>query len=372
MTTDVLAQPLQNTTTPARLRVTLFLVSTSLVGVFNGISNILLPRIIEQIDAANKVRDLATITTLAAVLTVFGLIAGGMISDRSRSRWGQRTPTIAVSCLIAMALLAALGMARSILVLTILAPALWLTLAFYQAAVIAMLSDRVALDDRGKAAAAIAMGTPIGLFIGVNVATALASTFAAYLSLAGLLLLATLCLLVGTPEAPATSPRIARAPEVAAASRSLLSAFRSRNFMLTFVSRALMFLSFFSVTGYLFFLLQDYIGVANILGRDAGQAVGQLLSILTIAWLIVTPITGYIADRVKHTSTRTTCARTARSSIMMKPTTLGGALAAKWSAARRFPAASACAAWRAMRRPGRQSAASMASAQQMATLPTAF
>jgi MFS family permease len=301
MTTDVLAAPLQDATTPARLRVTLFLVSTSLVAVFNGISNILLPRIIEHIDAANKVRDLATITTLAAVLTVFGLIAGGMISDRSRSRWGQRTPTIAISCVIAMAVLAALGMARSILALTVLAPALWLTLAFYQAAVIAMLSDRVALDDRGKAAAAIAMGTPIGLFIGVNVATALTSTPGAYLTLAGLLLFATLCLLVGTPEAPATSPRVARPAEEAAASRSLFSAFRSRNFMLTFVSRALMFLSFFSVTGYLFYLLQDYIGVANIPGRDAGQAVGQLLSILTIAWLIVTPVTGFIADRVKHT-----------------------------------------------------------------------
>jgi fatty-acyl-CoA synthase len=301
MATKVMTAEIQGATSPARLRWTLFLVSTSLVGVFNAISSILLPRVVEHIDPTNKVRDLATITTLAAVLTVFGLIAGGVISDRSRSRWGQRTPTIAISSLIAIAVLLAMGLARSILALTILAPALWLTLAFYQAGVIAMLSDRVALADRGKAAAAIAMGTPIGLFIGVNVATALSSTFAAYATLVGLLLFATLCLLIGTPEASAQTPRAARPPEEAAASSSLFSAFGSRNFLLTFVSRALMFLSFFSVTGYLFFLLQDYVGVAHIPGHDAGKAVGQLLSILTIAWLIVTPITGFIADRVKHT-----------------------------------------------------------------------
>lgn len=301
MATEALTADIQGTTSPARLRFALFIVSTSLVGVFNAIGSILLPRIVEHIDPANKVRDLATITTLAAVLTVFGLIAGGVISDRSRSRWGQRTPTIAISCLIGIAVLLAMGVARSILALTVLAPALWLTLAFYQAAVIAMLSDRVALDDRGKAAAAIAMGTPIGLFIGVNVATALSSTFAAYLTLAALLVVATLGLLVGTPEPSALGPRIARSTGEAAASSPLFSAFRNRNFLFTFVSRALLFLSFFSVTGYLFFLVQDYVGLAHIPGHDAGKAVGQLLSILTVAWLVVTPITGFIADRVSHT-----------------------------------------------------------------------
>jgi MFS family permease len=283
------------------LRITFFLASTGLVGLFQGISNILLPRVVEQLDPAGKVGDLAAMTTLAAILTVFGLITGGALSDRTVSRWGRRTPTIAVTCLLAVGLLVAIGLAHSILALMILIPALWLVLAFYQAAAVAMLPDRVALEDRGKAAAAFAMGTPVGLFVGVNLATSLPSTFLGYLALAGLLLGCTLCLLLVTPEPPALVPLSTATKAEPRASGALLSAFRSRNFTLTFVSRALLFLSFFSVSGYLFYLVQDYIGVDRIPGRDAGQAVGTIFSLLTVAWLIVTPITGFIADRMRHT-----------------------------------------------------------------------
>lgn len=283
-----------------RLRVTLFIVATSLIGVFQGLSNILLPRVVEQLDSAHKVMDLATMTSLAAVVTVFGLIAGGAISDRTRSRWGRRTPTIVISGGIAVALLIALGLASSIAALMVLVPALWLTLAFYQAAMAAMLPDRVSLEDRGKAAAAIALGAPAGLFIGVNLAAMLPSTFAGYLALAALFLATTVCLIVFTPEPPYLSSAAEESGEKPAAS-PLLGAFRSRNFTLTFVSRALLFLSFFSVTGYLFYLLQDYIGVSRIPGGDPSRAVSQLYSMLTVAWLIATPLTGYIADRMGHT-----------------------------------------------------------------------
>ena len=284
-----------------RLRFTFFLTSTGLIGLFQGISNILLPRVVEQLDPAGKVGDLATMTTLAAILTVCGLVAGGALSDRTLGRWGRRTPTIAIAGLLAMALMVALGLAHSIRALMVLIPALWLVLAFYQAAMGAMLPDRVALADRGKAAAALAMGTPVGLFVGVNLAVLLGSTLLGYLALAALLLMCTLCLLFLTPEPPTLAVAASEGSTKSSAKTSLLGAFRSRNFTLTFASRALLFLSFFSVSGYLLYLVQDYIGVARIPGHDAGQAVGRLFSLLTIAWLIVTPITGYIADRVRHT-----------------------------------------------------------------------
>lgn len=282
-----------------RLRVTLFLVTTSLIGVFQGISNILLPRVVEQLDPAGKVRDLAMLTTLAAILTVFGLVAGGSISDRTRSRWGRRTPTMVVTLLLGICLMIALGLAQSIGAMMVLMPLVWLALNSFQAALFAMLPDRVPLADRGKASAAIAMGTPVGLFLGVNLAATLPSTFLGYVALAGMLLLGTASVILFSPEAPALDPYEPKAKGDGA--RAMFSAFRSRNFTLTFVSRALLFVSFFSVTGYLFYLLQDYVGVANLPGHDAGQGVSRLYSLITIAWLIVTPITGYLADRVSHT-----------------------------------------------------------------------
>jgi MFS family permease len=310
-----------------RLRITLFLATTGLIGLFQGISNILLPRAVEQLDPVGKVGDLAMMTTIAAIVTVFGLIAGGILSDRTRSRWGRRTPTIAVTCVLATFVLIAMGLAQSIPALIVLTPLLWLILAFYQAATAAMLPDRVPLEDRGKAAAAIALGAPAGLFISINLVALLPSTFAGYLALAGLFVAGTLCLLLFTPEAPALEPRASASADGAAPSKALFSAFRSRNFVLTFVSRALLFLSFFAVTGYLFYLVQDYIGVDQVPGHDATQAVSRLYSMLSVAWLVATPVTGYIADRVRHTPPIV-----GYSSIGIGLAILAPALAASWPA----------------------------------------
>lgn len=283
------------------MRVTLFLATTGLISLFQGISNILLPRAVEQFDPANKIGDVATMTTLAAIVTIFGLIAGGALSDRTRSRWGRRTPTIAITCVLAIVVLVAMGLASSVAMLMVLTPLLWLILAFYQAATAAMLPDRVPLAERGKAAAAIALGAPAGLFLSINVVALSSSTFTAYLALAALFLAGTLSLLLITPESSSLDHVVPRAGADGRSSTALFSAFRSRNFVLTFVSRALLFLSFFSVTGYLFYLVQDYVGIANVPGRDATLAVARLYSMLTVAWIVATPITGYIADRVHNT-----------------------------------------------------------------------
>lgn len=285
---------------PGRLRLTLFLATTGLISLFQGISNILLPRAVEQLDPTGKVGDVAAMTTIAAIVTVFGLIGGGALSDRTHSRWGRRTPTIAVACGLAIFVLVAMGLAHSIAMLMVLTPLLWLILAFFQAATAAMLPDRVGLEDRGKAAAAIALGAPAGLFISMNLVAWLPSTFTGYLALGGLFVAGTLCLVLGTPEPPALRT-VATTIAGPSASKALFSAFRSRNFVLTFVSRALLFLAFFSVTGYLFYLVQDYIGIARVPGHDATQAVSRLYSMLTVAWLVATPLTGYIADRLRHT-----------------------------------------------------------------------
>ena len=309
-----------------RLRITLFLATTGLISLFQGISNILLPRAVEQLDPAGKIGDLATMTSVAAIVTVFGLVAGGALSDRTRSRWGRRTPTIAMTSILAILVLVAMGLAGSIAMLMVLTPLLWLILAFYQAATAAMLPDRVSLEDRGKAAAAIALGAPVGLFLSINLVALLPTTFDGYLALAGLFLAGTLSLLLITPEPPALD--LPRTPaDNTAPSKALFSAFRSRNFVLTFVSRALLFLSFFSVTGYLFYLVQDYIGIGNVPGHDATQGVSRLYSMLTIAWLVATPITGYIADRVRHTPPVV-----GLSSIGIGLAILAPALAASWSA----------------------------------------
>ena len=90
----------------------LFLAMVGLIGSYQGMFNILLPATVERLNPAGKVHDFAILTTTAAVVTVIGLIIGGAISDRTRTRWGQRTPTILFSGIASVALMVALGAAH--------------------------------------------------------------------------------------------------------------------------------------------------------------------------------------------------------------------------------------------------------------------
>jgi MFS family permease len=263
---------------------------------------ILLPATIQQIDPANKIRNLALLTTITTVATIGGLIAGGMVSDRTRSRWGRRTPTIAISCGATVILMISMGLMHSLFALALLMPATWIAMSFYQASLTAMLPDRIPVEERGMASAAMAMGIPLGIFGGINLAAIMPSTITGYAALALLFIMTTLLLLLIAAEPPFLDSVGTKAE---ARSRGVptgfLSSFANTNFSLTFGSRLLLFLAYFSVTGYLFYVVQDYIGISNLPGSSASYAVSMVMSLVSLGWLITAPLVGYVADRFGHT-----------------------------------------------------------------------
>lgn len=119
-----------------RLAVLLFLAFASVITIFQGIQNILLPAVVQNLAPEAKVGTLALLSTLASVTTVVALFAGGAISDRTRSRWGRRTPSLVLSLLGSIVLMPLMALADSIVGLLILMPLLWFTLNYYQSALL--------------------------------------------------------------------------------------------------------------------------------------------------------------------------------------------------------------------------------------------
>ena len=280
--------------------------SAAMYAGFQGIQQILIPAQVATIDAAHKIENLALLTTVTSVTAVLGLLIGGAISDRTTGRHGRRAPWLVVGALLSAALFIALGMSVSLVAIAASYAMLWFTLNFYQAAMTAILPDRVAMPARGAASAVIGLGAPLGILLGVNYA-ARVPRLGAYAGLAGFLLVVTAALVVFAREQPvpkAALPATAAAPSTgpwyATAWRhvsTMFSGFRSRDFTLAFVSRALMFLGAFTVTGYAFYILQDYIGVANLPGRDPAIAVSVLGSLQVVAWFLSVPVAGWVADK---------------------------------------------------------------------------
>ncbi len=286
-----------------RLPILLFASYASLIALFQGIQNILLPAVVQRLAPDTKVSTLAVLATLSAITTIVAFLAGGAISDRTRSRFGKRTPWLVASCALSIVLMLLLGGASSIWQLMVIMPLLWFTANFYQTVITAILPDRIPDDQRGFASAAIALGVPIGIVVGVNVAAFAPTTFAGYAMLTIPYALTTIALVTLSREPSSLTSAGTTTTTRPVVRSGFFSAFASTDFTLTFISRFVLFLSYFTVSSYTFYILQDYIGTSNLPGGNVAGAVSITMTVLTVAWLVITPLTGVISDRIGHTPT---------------------------------------------------------------------
>jgi MFS family permease len=284
----------------ARLLGFMLVAIAALGAAFNGIQGILIPGQVAALDPGNKVTNLALLTTFAAIGSLIGIPLGGAFSDRTRSRFGRRSPWIVALAIICSVLMIAMAYTGNLLVLGAVYTVLWLAANMHQGALAAILPDRVPEERRGVASAVMGLGTPIGVLIGVNIASHVALR-RGYALLAVFVTVASVALVFGAREASSLN---ASQPSSSAASRrsafSFLEAFGTRDFALAFVSRFMLFMAYFTVAGYLFYTLSDYVGIKQIPEGNVAVAVSTLLSITVIVWVFVATFCGWLADRVNR------------------------------------------------------------------------
>jgi MFS family permease len=282
-----------------RLLVFLLPAIAALAAAFNGLQGILIPGQVAAIDPLNKVSSLAILTMCAAIGSMIGIPAGGALSDRTASRFGKRSPWIVGLSVISGALMIAMGYSENLLVLGAVYTVLWLAANMHQGALVAILPDRVPEEHRGLASAIMGLGTPIGVLIGVNVAGHLPLRWS-YLILSVFVIVASIALVIGAPED--SSVNAVRPAETTPRSNLLgfFEAFKERDFTLAFISRFMLFMSYFTVAGYLFYTLSDYVGLKQIPDGNVPVAVSTLLSITVTVWVFVATFCGWLADKINR------------------------------------------------------------------------
>lgn len=127
-----------------------------------GLAITLLPAKIGQIDPAHKVTWVATFSAVAMTVAAISNIIMGALSDRTRSRFGKRTPWI-VGCTIAtMIIFYIMSMVSDIKMLLFLYAIYQIALNGVVASLVAFIPDRVAPDHRGTASSFMGLGSTIG------------------------------------------------------------------------------------------------------------------------------------------------------------------------------------------------------------------
>ena len=294
MSTDELIQPkaadAAHEPRQRGLMLLLLLANSSMLAVYMGVGAVLLPTQIAQIDAAHKVTVLGIVGGVSSVFaTAFNPIAGAL-SDRT----GRRNPWIIGGALASLAGLAFVGSVRTVLLVGIGWCLVQATMNVYQAAVTAVVPDRIPPARRGTASALVGLGLPIGGTVGVLIASQTAShlqlgylVFGAVVAGAALLLTG-FCRDVPRREPP---PPVPRRDRLAA----FLSALSNHDFRWAFIGRALMVLGYFSVVGYQLYILEDHIKLPKGLAPTAAMAILTPVSMGAMA--VSTVVGGLLSDR---------------------------------------------------------------------------
>ncbi len=275
---------------PGRGLLPLLLVGNgAMYALYIGVAGVLLALQVEDVDPARKVANFGLIAGVSAVFaTVFNPVAGAL-SDRS----GRRNPWILGGGLAAVPAMFLLGLADTILLITIAWCLGQAVMNVYQAALTSVVPDRVPLTARGRASAAVGLGLPFGSTLGALIGAAFSEDHrTGYLVFGALVAGAAVLFTACTREErlPARAPLPVKAQLCAFA-----SALKDHDFRWAFIGRALLVLGYFAVSGYQLYILQDHTVLPD--GMKPEAAVAVLMPLTGVAMVVSTVLGGYLSDR---------------------------------------------------------------------------
>ncbi|MGW7455945.1 MFS transporter [Streptomyces sp. NPDC054787] len=271
----------------------LLVANSAMMALYMGVGSVLLPTQIAAVAPDDKVAVLGLIGGISAIFaTAFNPIAGAL-SDRS----GRRNPWILGGALASLACLAFLGSVSTALLVGIGWCLIQATMNVYQAAVTAIVPDRIPAVRRGTASALVGLGLPIGGTVGVLVASqTVAHLRTGYLVFGAIVAGAALLLTGFCRDVPRTGPEAAAPARPKRAQLAVfLSALAHHDFRWAFIGRALMVLGYFSVVGYQLYILGDHIALPAGLAPPAAMAV--LTPVSMVAMALSTVLGGLLSDR---------------------------------------------------------------------------
>ncbi len=247
-------------------------------------------------DKAAQAGALGIVTSISSVVAIFAQPLMGRVSDRTRIRFlGRRNLWILIGGLVS-----ALGLVSTSLVANVPAlAAAWaftiIPLATVQAALTAVLPERVPTKRRGTMSALVGVSTVLGGVIGAILASAGGSTTVAYLLVAGFLLITCAAFAFGTKDMPGRVGQLTDDQKKAARKLPGLRAYP--DFWFTFAGRFLLMLGYTSFSGFGLYMLRDYIKVGDGTTAAARAAIGTTVSIGALGILVFAVLGGVLVDK---------------------------------------------------------------------------
>ncbi len=269
------------------------------IGIFliwGAVPGILLPLQIQGITGdTGKAAALAVIATIGAFGAMLAQPIAGLVSDRTRSKFGRRAPWMVGGTLVGGLALIGMGAANTLVQLAIAWIIVQVVYNFAQGPLSAILPDRVPSAARGVFSAFAGLGAMLGAVGGQVVGSQFAKAIpTGYLVFGGFALVVTVLFVVLNPDKSNKGEPKPPFSLVVFLKTFWVNPVKHPDFFWGFTGRLLLFGGYFMVTGYQLFILQDYIGL-----KDKAVGVVGLLGITSLVGIIIaTLIAGPLSDRL--------------------------------------------------------------------------
>lgn len=281
---------------PRRLLPAMALFSVVVSGGYAALGGVLLPNQLANIDPANKVANVALVSSLAFVAAMIVQPLVGALSDRTRGALGRRGPWLILGGLVSGVALSVQGRLDSIGAVLVGWIVVTIGLNTVLAPFSAVLPDRVPVERRGGASAATGFGVMIGIALSTVVAGRLASTLPLAFTVFGLavaIAAAGFALVTRRRESGSRAPLSLRA-----GLRGLwVSPRRHPDFAWAFTARFLFVLGYFAIYTFQLYLLTDYLRMSR---AAANSSIGALNILLVLGAIAAVVGGGLWSDRVQR------------------------------------------------------------------------
>jgi MFS family permease len=278
------------------LIVSLAVVFFVLLTLYVAVLQVLLPNQIQDFDPQGKATHLGVLFAITSVFSTTVTPLSGALSDRTRSRFGRRTPWIVLGSLIGGGALILVPYAQGMASIT----AIWLvasiSLNSMQTPLTTAIAERLAPSERGVAAGVVGAA----MTGGVSAGTVFGGLFAhdmrfAYGVLGVGIMAACVAFVLLNPEPRASLERPARFRLGAFLGSFWVSPREYPDFAWAFLGRFTIYMGYQAVVTYLLYILEDHIGLSQ---GDANRMLARLASITFVALLVASVGSGWLSDRI--------------------------------------------------------------------------
>ncbi|MCU1422021.1 MAG: Na+/melibiose symporter [Microbacteriaceae bacterium] len=261
-----------------------------------GIGGLLIPNRIAVLDPQNKVALLGLGAALVAVVALIAVPLVGMLSDRTRGRFGRRMPWV---------LAGVLGLGASAIALAFTADyvstvAVFAVFTLFYSAVLGPISatvpDRTPISKRGLFSALAGIGVFVGGIIGNIIASGFTRNLSAgFIAFGIIALVGSLPLILTLREDTSAHPVAPRTGFVQTLRTFIVNPRKHPDFFWAFLARLVIVMGFQSVLSFQLYILSDYVGI----GLAKANALYPIAVVVATGLLILALIpAGLISDRI--------------------------------------------------------------------------